>query len=171
MPSCDCRKMRESWTDPGHLITAFVMMHCASQIIYMIIYIIHIYPFLMIRIKFLQENWPMLLSWCGLLKLLGFKKMSVTKCSSYSILKSSILRRRLIIRPLTSHHTIWSQSTSFVLNYLLFKTTRNIIPHFLCPMGGLNIEGTLHIFFCSIWKKVPLPPLCFFILYYCTSAS
>ncbi len=33
-----------------------------------------------------------------------------------------------------------------MLNDLYFKTTCNIRPHFLGPMGGLKIEGPLYIY-------------------------
>ncbi len=39
-----------------------------------------------------------------------------------------------------------------MLNDLYFKTTCNIRPHFVGPMGGLKIEGQLY-FFLNIWEK------------------
>ncbi len=56
--------------------------------------------------------------------------------SSPSILQPSILRSPLIIR-------LFQRAFS-VLNHLYFKTTCNIRPRFLGPMGGLKIEVPLH---------------------------
>ncbi len=56
--------------------------------------------------------------------------------SSPSILQPSILRPPLIIRP---------KGQFSVLNDLYFKTTCNIRPHVLGPMGGLKIEGPLYM--------------------------
>ncbi len=57
------------------------------------------------------------------------------ECSSPSILQPFILRPSLITRPpnlvLNCH---------CVLNDLCFKTTCNIRPHFLGPIGGLKIK-------------------------------
>ncbi len=61
--------------------------------------------------------------------------------SSPSILQPSILRPPLIIRPLA----LVPKGNQFsALNDLYFKTTCNIRPHLLGPMGGLKIEGTLY---------------------------
>ncbi len=59
--------------------------------------------------------------------------------SSPSILQPSILRPPLIIRPFD----LIPKVNFSVLNYLYFKTTCNIRPHFLGPMGGLKMEGPL----------------------------
>ncbi len=42
-----------------------------------------------------------------------------------------------------------------MLNDHYFKTTCNIRPHFLCPMGGLKIEGPLYVFICTILSRLP----------------
>ncbi len=39
-----------------------------------------------------------------------------------------------------------------MLNDLYFKTTCNIRPHFLGPIGGLKIEGPLYSVETSRWK-------------------
>ncbi len=36
-----------------------------------------------------------------------------------------------------------------MLNDLYFQTTCNIRPHFLGPMGGLEIEGPLYMYACG----------------------
>ncbi len=59
--------------------------------------------------------------------------------SSPSILQPSILRPPLIIRLLDL-----IPKGDILLNDLYFKTTCNIRPHFLGPMGGLRIEGPLY---------------------------
>ncbi len=59
--------------------------------------------------------------------------------SSPSILQPFILRPPLIIRPLDL-----VPKGNFLLNDLYFKTTCNIWPHFLGPMGDLKIEGPLY---------------------------
>ncbi len=53
-----------------------------------------------------------------------------------------------------------------MLDDLYFKTICNIEPHFLCPMGGLKIEGTLYKFhtfqnldFLSVWMPSVLGQL------------
>ncbi len=60
--------------------------------------------------------------------------------SSPSIIQPSILIPPLIIRPLD----LVPKGHFSVLNVLYFKTTCNIRPHFLGPMGGLKIEGLLY---------------------------
>ncbi len=42
-----------------------------------------------------------------------------------------------------------------MLNDLYFKTTCNIRPHFLGPMGGLNIEGPLYYIQWSLSLRTP----------------
>ncbi len=42
-----------------------------------------------------------------------------------------------------------------MLNDLYFKTTCNIRPHFLGPMGGLKIEGPLYVCFCGCISSKP----------------
>ncbi len=61
--------------------------------------------------------------------------------SGPSILQPSILRPPLIIRPLD----LVPKGKISVLNNLYFKTTCNIRPHFLGPIGGLKIEGPLYV--------------------------
>ncbi len=61
--------------------------------------------------------------------------------NSPSILQPSILRPPLIIRPLGAW--LGPKGQLSVLNDLYFKTTCNIRPYFLGPMGGLKIEGPL----------------------------
>ncbi len=49
-----------------------------------------------------------------------------------------------------------------MLNDLYFKTTCNIRPHFLGPMGGLKIEGPLYAIYGTTsvkWLNYPNPPL------------
>ncbi len=65
--------------------------------------------------------------------------------SSPSILQTSTLRPPLIIRPLD----LVPKGKFSVLNDLYFKTTCNIRPHFLGPMGGLKIEGPLYMGYIS----------------------
>ncbi len=62
--------------------------------------------------------------------------------NSPSILQPSILRPPFIIRPL-DFGPKGQFSVLNMLNNLYFKTTCNIRPHFLGPMGGLKIEGPL----------------------------
>ncbi len=61
--------------------------------------------------------------------------------SSPSILQPSILRPPLIIRPLDL-----VPRAIFCVNDLYFKTTSNIRPYFLGPIGGLKIEEPLYLF-------------------------
>ena len=61
--------------------------------------------------------------------------------SSPSILQPSILRPPLIIR----HLDFCTRGQFSVLNDPYFKTTYNIRPHFLGPMGGLKVEGLLYV--------------------------
>ncbi len=70
----------------------------------------------------------------------GLLHFNIYSCmySSPSILQPSILRLPWIIRPLDLF-----PKGNFLLNDIYFKTTCNIIPHFLGPMGDLKIEGLL----------------------------
>ncbi len=43
-----------------------------------------------------------------------------------------------------------------MLNDLSFKTTCDIRPHFLGPMGGLKIEGPLYLHFCQRFAVNPV---------------
>ena len=69
--------------------------------------------------------------------------------SSPSILQPSTLRPGpLVIRPLD----FGPKGQVVVLNDLYFKTTCNVRPQFIGPMGGPKIEGPLYIvcsFLCS----------------------
>ncbi len=78
-------------------------------------------------------------------KIYTFTYCKIFRCPQYSnpsILQPFILRPPLIIRPLNLVPKCHS-----VLNDLYFKTTCNIRPHFLGPMGGLKIEGLLYVIF------------------------
>ncbi len=68
------------------------------------------------------------------------KHMHTNQYSSPSILQASILRPPLIVRLLDL-----VPKGNFLLNDLYFKTTCNVRPYFLGPMGGLKIEGPLYI--------------------------
>ncbi len=70
-------------------------------------------------------------------------------CSGPSILQPSIFK------PTLDYKTAWFGPKGLkgqfsVLNYIYFKTTCNISPHFLGPLGGLKIEGLLYTF-CTWW--------------------
>ncbi len=70
--------------------------------------------------------------------------------SSPSTLQPFMLKPPLIIRPL---HVVLNCHS--VLNDLHLKTTCNIRPHFLGPMGGLNIEVLLYTLLAS-YKRLNL---------------
>ncbi len=77
--------------------------------------------------------------------------MHTTIYSNPSILQPSILRPPLIIRPLD---LVPKGNLLCTVNDLYFKTTCNIRPHFLGPMGGLKIKGPLYLQSCTctgIW--------------------
>ncbi len=54
-----------------------------------------------------------------------------------------------------------------MLNGPYFKTTCNIIPHFLGPMGGLNIKGPLYTVNYLFFSVFHLPVCDNHILYTC----